>query len=76
MMYMNKLIPLILIFCLVSKAGAQTLNPEFGDFNPIQKNSFDDSFEITPPLSQQIMVQGIGGEHWSQVIQIGGPLPG
>lgn len=41
----------MLIFCLVAKAGAQTLNPEFGDFNPIQKNSFDDSFEITPPSS-------------------------
>ncbi|NHE58608.1 fibrinogen-like YCDxxxxGGGW domain-containing protein [Cyclobacterium plantarum] len=48
---MKKVILFFSIFSLVSGAVAQTFNPEFGDFNPLIKNTFEDSFEISPPSS-------------------------
>ncbi|MEX2567688.1 MAG: fibrinogen-like YCDxxxxGGGW domain-containing protein [Cyclobacteriaceae bacterium] len=48
----NKLMLLLMVFCLGSKAGAQTsVSPTFGEFNPIVKNTFSVSFDISPPTS-------------------------
>ncbi|WP_439482180.1 fibrinogen-like YCDxxxxGGGW domain-containing protein [Cyclobacterium plantarum] len=48
---MKRIILVLSVFCLISAVQAQTLNPEFGDFNPLIKNTFEDSFEISPPSS-------------------------